>query len=173
MKIEIWSDIACPWCYVGKRRFERALGSFSHRDDADVTWRSFELDPTAPRQQSERQAELLARKYQVPLERAEAMNANMTAAARKEGLDFHFDRVRVGNTFDAHRLIHFAATRGKRDAMVERLFQAYLTEGQPLGDINVLVRLAGEVGLDTAAAREALESTTFGDSVRADEKRAQ
>ena len=173
MKIEIWSDIACPWCYVGKRRFERALGSFAHRNEVEVIWRSFELDTTAPRQHAEPQAELLARKYRVPLEQADAMNANMTAEARKEGLDFHFDRVRVTNTFDAHRLIHFAATAGKRDTMVERLFQAYLTEGAALGDVDVLVRLAGEAGLDTGAAHATLESMAFADDVRADEQRAQ
>lgn len=172
MKIEIWSDIACPWCYVGKRRFERAFASFAHRDEVEVSWRSFELDPTAPRQHGEPQVELLSRKYGVPLERAEGMNANMTAEARKEGLDFRFDRVQVGNTFDAHRLIHFAATNGKRDAMVERLFQGYLTEGAALGDVEVLVRLAGDVGLDTGAARAALEGDAFADEVRADEKRA-
>lgn len=172
MKIEIWSDIACPWCYVGKRRFERALESFSHRDDVEVSWRSFELDPTAPRQHGEPQAELLSKKYGVSLEQAEAMNANMTAEARKEGLDFRFDRVQVGNTFDAHRLIHFAATEGKRDAMVERLFQAYLTDGAALGDVEVLVRLASEVGLDTGGTRAALGGDAFADEVRADEKRA-
>ncbi|MBC7789074.1 MAG: DsbA family oxidoreductase [Anaerolineae bacterium] len=172
MKIEIWSDIACPWCYVGKRRFERALASFSHREEVDVLWRSFELDPTAPRTRSEPQAELLARKYGVALERASEMNANMTAEARKEGLNFDFDRVKVGNSFDAHRLIHFAATQGKREAMVERLFHAYLTEGSALGDLDVLVRLAGETGLDIGAARAALESEAFTSDVRADENRA-
>lgn len=172
MKIEIWSDIACPWCYVGKRRFEQALAEFPHRQDVDVIWRSFELDPSAPPRQREPQAELLARKYGVPLERAEAMNANMTAEARKEGLDFHFERVQVGNTFDAHRLIHFADTNGKRVEMVERLFHAYLTDGHALGDHEVLVGLAADVGLDAEAARSALASTAFGDAVRADEERA-
>jgi predicted DsbA family dithiol-disulfide isomerase len=172
MKIEIWSDIACPWCYVGKRRFERALISFSHRDEVDVVWRSFELDPTAPHRHNERQADLLARKYRVPVEQAEAMNANMTAEGKKEGLDFHFDRVQVGNTFDAHRLIHFAASKGQRAEMVERLFKAYLTDGEALGEIDVLVRLATDVGLDTEAARVALTSNAFADDVRADEERA-
>jgi predicted DsbA family dithiol-disulfide isomerase len=172
MKIEIWSDIACPWCYVGKRRFERALGSFSHRDDVDVVWRSFQLDPTAPQRHSEKQAELLARKYGIPRQQAEAMNANMTAQAKKEGLDFDFDRVQVGNTFDAHRLIHFAETQGKRAEMVERLFKAYLTDGEALGERDVLVRLADEVGLGANAARAALESNAFAGEVRADEERA-
>ena len=172
MKVEIWSDIACPWCYVGKRRFERALSSFSHRDQVEVVWRSFELDPHAPRAHTEPQAELLARKYRVPVAQAEAMNARMTSEARKEGLDFHFDRVKVGNTFDAHRLIHFAAVAGRREAMVERLMRAYLTDGEALGDVDVLVRLATDVGLDEHSARLALAGDAFAADVRADEQRA-
>ena len=172
MKIEIWSDIACPWCYVGKRRFERALGEFPHGKDVEVVWRSFELDSSAPQRYEGRQAELLARKYGVPLDRAEAMNANMAAEAKKEGLDFHFERVQVGNTFDAHRLIHFANGHGKRGEMVERLFRAYLTDGEALNDREVLVRLAADIGLDGEAARAALMSNDFADAVRADEERA-
>lgn len=172
MKIEIWSDIACPWCYVGKRRFEKALASFAHRDELEIVWRSFELDPSAPPTQPGSQAELLAAKYRVPLERAEAMNANMTEQGRKEGLEFNFDRVRVGNTFDAHRLIHFAASAGKREEMVERLFAAYLSEGATLGDRDVLVRLAADVGLDADAARQTLDGDAFADAVRLDEQRA-
>jgi len=172
MKIEIWSDIACPWCYVGKRRFERALAEFPHGEDVEVVWRSFELDSSAPQRQEGRQAELLARKYGVPLDRAEAMNANMTAEAKKEGLDFHFERVQVGNTFDAHRLIHFANGHGKRAEMVERLFRAYLTDGEALGDREVLVRLAADIGLDAESSRSALMDNAFSDAVRADQERA-
>ena len=172
MQVEIWSDIACPWCYVGKRRFERALEEFEHRRDVDVVWRSFELDPTAPRQHDAPQAELLARKYRMPLAQAEAMNARMTGEAAKEGLAFRMDRVRVGNTFDAHRLIHLAAAAGRREAMVERLFAAYLGEGEALGDVEVLARLAVDAGLEAGAAREALAGGAFADAVRADEARA-
>ena len=173
MKIEIWSDIACPWCYVGKRRFERAVERFAHKDELEIVWRSFELDPAAPRQHAEPQAELLARKYGMPVAQAEAMNARMTGEAAKEGLAFRMDLVRVGNTFDAHRLIHLAATAGRRDAMVERLFAAYLCEGEALGEVETLVRLAGGAGLDEAATREALAGGAFADAVRADEARAQ
>jgi len=172
MKLEIWSDIACPWCYVGKRRFEQALASFPERDSLEITWRSFELDPSAPRVRPGTAAEHLAGKYRLPLERAEAMNANMTTQGAKEGIEFNFDRLRMGNTFDAHRLIHYAASEGRRTEMVERLFKAYFTEGAPLGDHEVLVTLAGDVGLDAAAARSALESGAFADAVRADEERA-
>ena len=172
MRLEIWSDIACPWCFVGKRRFERALASFPERESLEITWRSFELDPSAPRVQPGSQAELLAKKYRLPLERAQEMNANMAAQGAKEGIEFNFDRVRMGNTFDAHRLIHFAASHGRRSEMVERLFRAYFTDGVALGDRDVLAGLAAEVGLDADEARKALESDAFADAVRADEARA-
>lgn len=173
MIVEIWSDIACPWCYVGKRRFERALSQFEHRDAVSVVWRSFELDPSAPRRHTEPQPVLLARKYGMPLAQAEAMNARMTGEAAKEGLTFRLDRVQVGNTFDAHRLLHFAAGLDRREALVERFFAAYLSEGEALGDIDVLVRLAADVALDAEAVRAVLASDRFADAVRRDEARAQ
>ena len=172
MKVEIWSDVACPWCYVGKRRFERALSSFDHRDRVEVVWRSFELDPRAPRRQPERVTEMLARKYGVSRAQAEAMNARLASEGSKDGLVFDFDRVQLGNTFDAHRLIHFAAASGRREAMVERLFKAYFTDGEALGDLDVLARLAGEVGIEAGAARAVLATSAFADAVRADEERA-
>lgn len=172
MQIDIWSDIACPWCYVGKRRFEQALSLFTHRDQLTVRWRSFELDPTAAATYDEPQAVLLARKYGVPVAEAEAMNARMTAAAAGEGLDFHFERVKVGNTFDAHRLVHLAESSGKQDQMKERLMRAYLTEGLALGRHDVLEQLGTEVGLDSERIREMLASDAYADDVRADELEA-
>jgi predicted DsbA family dithiol-disulfide isomerase len=172
MKVEIWSDIACPWCYVGKRRFERALEQFEHRDDVDVVWRSFELDPSAPRHAGMPQDELLATKYGMPIERVREMNARMTSEAAKEGLDFHTDRVQVGNTFDAHRLVHLAAESGKADAMKERLMRAYFTEGESVGDPATLRRLAAEAGLNDARVRDVLGGDQFAAAVRADESRA-
>jgi predicted DsbA family dithiol-disulfide isomerase len=172
MQIEIWSDIACPWCYVGKRRFEQALDRFEHKDDVNVRWRSFELDPSAPATHEESQAELLASKYGVPLAQAEAMNARMTEAAKGEGLDFHFEKTRVGNTFDAHRLVHLAHEAGRQDVMKERLMRAYLSEGEAIGTHPVLERLASEVGLDAGRVRETLTSDAFASDVRADELRA-
>ena len=172
MKIEIWSDIACPWCYVGKRRFEQALQQFEHAGDVEVTWRSFELDPHAPRTHAESQDELLAKKYVLPVEKARAMNERMTAEARKEGLDFHLDRVKVGNTFDAHRLVHLAAESGRADAMKERLMRAYFTEGEAVGDPDTLVRLGAEVGLGEGRVREIVNGDAYANDVRADEERA-
>jgi len=172
MKVEIWSDIACPWCYVGKRRFERALAQFEHAGDVEVVWRSFELDPNAPRTHAESQDALLAKKYGMPLEKARAMNERMTGEARKEGLDFRFDRVKVGNTFDAHRLVHLAAESGRADAMKERLMRAYFTEGEAVGDRETLVRLGIEVGLDEAGVRKVVNGDAYANDVRADEERA-
>ena len=165
LRVEIWSDVVCPWCYVGKRRFERALAAFDHRDDVELTWRSFELDPEAPREREHSGAEHLAAKYGMSVEQAHATNAQMTELAAGEGLEYHLDRTRGGNSFDAHRLIHVAADHGLQDAMKERLMRAYFTEGEAVGDRETLIRLADEVGLD---ARETLNGDAYADAVNAD-----
>lgn len=172
MKVEIWSDIACPWCAIGKRRFERAIEAFEHRHAVDVVWRSFELDPAAPRRRELSQPAHLATKYGVTLAQAQAMNVRMSAEAAKEGLRFDLDRARVGNTFDAHRLIHFAEAHGRRDEIVDRLFRAYLGEGRAIGEREVLVEIAAEARLDPEAARTMLASDAYAAAVRADEARA-
>jgi predicted DsbA family dithiol-disulfide isomerase len=172
MHVEIWSDIACPWCYVGKRRFEAALAGFEHRDDVTVTWRSFELDPTAPRERAVDGATHLAEKYGTSREQAVAMQQRMTDVAAEEGLEFRFDRARAGNTFDAHRLIHLAAAHGMQDAMKERLMAAYLTEGEPIGDPEALARIAVDAGLPEDEVRELLAGDRFGAEVRDDERTA-
>jgi len=172
MKIEIWSDVVCPWCYIGKRRFERALAQFEHADDVEVTWRSFELDPNAPTVQTEPHAERIARKYGVSMAQVEAMNARLIGEARKDGLDFHLADSKGGNTFDAHRLIHLAAERGLSGEMKERLMRAYFTEGVAIGERAELVRLAVDVGLEEAEVKAMLSSDTLARDVRADEARA-
>ena len=172
MKIEIWSDVACPWCYVGKRRFEQAVARFEHRDALEVVWRSFELDPQAPARRDEPATAHLARKYGVSVAQAEAMNARLTGEGRKDGLELHLDRIVLGNTFDAHRLIHLATELGHREAMVERLFRAYLVEGQAIGEHDTLVRLAEEIGIPAERARAALARDAHAAAVRADEARA-
>ena len=173
MDVEIWSDIACPWCYIGKRRFEAALAQFEHRDEVRVTWRSFELDPSAPREREGDRAARLAEKYGMTLEQAHAAERQLTEAAAGEGLDFRFDIARSGRTFDGHRIIHLAAEHGLQDAMKERLLQAYFTEGELIGDQDTLVRLASEVGLPEAEVRETLAGERFTDEVRAEELTAQ
>jgi predicted DsbA family dithiol-disulfide isomerase len=172
MHVEIWSDIACPWCYVGKRRFEAALAAFEHRDAVRVTWRSFELDPGAPSEQEGDRAEHLARKYGSSVEQARAMQEQMTAVAATEGLAFRFDLARAGNTLDAHRLVHLAAAHGRQDAMKERLLRAYLCEGELMTDHPALERLAVEAGLDAGETRELLAGDRFATEVREDERTA-
>ncbi len=172
MHVEIWSDIACPWCYVGKRRFEAALAGFEHRDDVQVTWRSFELDPSAPPRREQDGAAHLAEKYGTSREEALAMQARMTAAAAEEGLDFRFDRARGANTFDAHRVLHLAAANGLQDAMKERIMRAYLGEGELISDHGVLERLALEVGLPADEVHDVLRGDRYADEVRDDERTA-
>jgi predicted DsbA family dithiol-disulfide isomerase len=167
VRVEIWSDIACPWCYIGKRRFEKALAGFEHRAEVEVVWRSFELDPAAPVEAEEPLVEQLARKYATSVEQVRARHESMAAMAAEDGLDMRFDRVRRGNTFDAHRLTHLAAAHDLADPMVERLFRGHHTEGLLLSDRSVLERLAVEVGLPAGAAADALAA-----DVRHDERTA-
>jgi predicted DsbA family dithiol-disulfide isomerase len=172
LTVEIWSDVVCPWCYIGKRRFETALEQFAHRDEVTILWRSFELDPEAPIAAEGTATERLAGKYGMSLERAAQLHAEMTERAAAEGLDFRFDRARGGNTFNAHRLIHLAATYGHQAAAQERLMRAYFTEGEPISDPETLIRLVAELGVDPAEARDALELDRFAEDVREDEQLA-
>jgi predicted DsbA family dithiol-disulfide isomerase len=172
MHVEIWSDIACPWCYVGKRRFEAALGGFEHAEDVQVTWRSFELDPGAPTVREGDGAQHLADKYGSSLEQAERMQQQMTDVAAGDGLEFRFDLQRMGNTFDAHRLVHLAQAHGLQDAVKERLLRAYMSEGELMGDHATLRRLAAEAGLPADEVAETLATDRFADEVREDERTA-
>jgi predicted DsbA family dithiol-disulfide isomerase len=172
MDVEIWSDIACPWCYVGKRRFESALAEFDHRDDVRVRWRSFELDPAAPPEREGDSAATLARKYGKSREEALAMFEQMTATAAEDGLELRFDRTRGGNTFDAHRIIHLGAAHDLQDAVKERLMRAYLTEGELMSDPVTLRRLAVEAGLPAGEVEELLAGDAYADEVREDEATA-
>ena len=172
MKVEIWSDVACPWCYIGKRRFESALGQFAHQGEVEVTWRSFQLDPQAPTVPGKKVHEILAEKYGVSLAQAAAMNDRVSALAAGEGLEYHLDHTQYGNTFDAHRLVQLAAASGLQQQAEERLFQAYFTEGKALFDIPTLVELGSEIGIDVDEVRDMLSHDTYADEVRSDERRA-
>jgi predicted DsbA family dithiol-disulfide isomerase len=172
VKVEVWSDVVCPWCYIGKRRLEAALAGFAHRDDIEVVWRSFELDPGAPRVHEGAPADRLAAKYGMSRQDAQAAQDNLTAVAAGDGLDFHLATARSGNSFDAHRLVHLAAEEGLADQMKERLFSAYLVEGQAIGDVDTLVALASEVGIDREQAAQALAGDGYAAAVRADEAEA-
>ncbi|MEZ4366204.1 MAG: DsbA family oxidoreductase [Kofleriaceae bacterium] len=170
LRLDIWSDLACPWCYVGKRRLEAALAEFEHAAAVSIHWRSFQLDPSAPRQLDDDTpyAERLARKYRVSSAQGQAMIDRMTETAAAEGITMRFDRVRPGNTFDAHRLLHLAATHGQQGVAKERLLRAYQCDGEALGDPATLVRLATELGLDEAEVTAMLEGDRFAADVRTD-----
>jgi len=172
MFIEIWSDVICPWCYIGKRRFETALANFAQRDDVQVIWRSFELDAQAPRQHPGTLNELLASKYHVSPQEAAAMNARVSGVAAEIGLEYHLENARPGNTFDAHRLLHFAAAQQLGDRATERVMHAYFSEALTVGDRAALARLAPEFGVAESDALAMLESDAYADAVRADEARA-
>ena len=172
MNVEIWSDVVCPWCYIGKRRFEQALDSFGHPGEVTVSYRSFELDPNAPAKRTGTHAEHLAGKYGMTVAQAEQANQQMTERAAADGLEFRFDIIRGGNTFDAHRLLHLAKDHGLQPEMKERLMRATFTEGLPIADRSTLVRLATEVGLPTAEVQAALDGDAYADAVRADEQQA-
>jgi len=173
IRIDIWSDVACPWCYIGKRRLETALSTFAQRDLVQVHWRAFELNPTAARQSDDgRYAERLAKKYGTSVVEAEKMIERVLDTARAEGLAFDYKVIRPGNTFDAHRLIHFAGQRGLQDAVKERFFRGYLCEGAAIGLPDALLRLAVEAGLPEDLVRSVLDGDAYADEVRADEHEA-
>ncbi|WP_046244896.1 DsbA family oxidoreductase [Hymenobacter terrenus] len=173
MKVEIWSDIVCPFCYIGKRRFEQALQKFPHADKVEVVWRSFELNPNYQPVPGRNTYESLANNKGVSLAQAREMTNHVTTVAKEVGLRYDFDRAVPTNTFLGHQLIHLAAKHGQQDAAKERLMAAYYTEGQNLNEIDTLVNLAAEVGLDAEEARTALTTGAYAEAVRYDEYQAQ
>jgi predicted DsbA family dithiol-disulfide isomerase len=168
VQVEIWADIACPWCYVGKRRFEQALDRFDGRDGVSVVWRAFQLDPGAPPERPGTAAAHIARKYGTTEGEAQARQAQIAALGAADGLDLRFDRVRTGNTYDAHRVVRLGAEHGRQDEVLERLFRAYFTDGALLSDHETLRGLAADLpGID-----ELLTGDRFADSVGADQELA-
>jgi predicted DsbA family dithiol-disulfide isomerase len=172
VNVEIWSDVACPWCYIGKRRFDVALSRFGHREQVDVRWRSFELDPSAPAVRDQPYLDRLAAKYRITLPEADAMIDRMIEAGAQNGVVLRFDKAKPANTFDAHRLLHLAAEHGVQSEMKERLMRAMFTKGAEIADPDVLVAVAEDVGLDAGEARAVVGGDRFADEVRADERRA-
>jgi len=172
LKVEVWSDYVCPFCYIGKRRFEAALQQFSNKDAVEVVYKSFELDPHAKRDGNPSVYEMLAAKYGMSREQAIANTNQIAQQAKSLGLDYYFDRTIQTNTFDAHRLSHFAATKGKLAQMTERLLKAHFTDTLHIGHHDTLADLAAEVGLDRAEALRVLTNGDYADEVRADEQEA-
>lgn len=170
MRIEIWSDYMCPFCYIGKRRFEEALESFPHKDQVEVIYRSYELNPNAPRDTDQTTYDSLANKYGMSVQEAKSMTENVVAQARTVGLSYDFDVIKPTNSFDAHRVTHYAAEQGKAKEMTEVLFSAYFEKGEHIGSREVLIRLAGEVGIDPKQTAKMLEESTYAEEVRSDER---
>jgi predicted DsbA family dithiol-disulfide isomerase len=168
VRVDIWADVICPWCYIGKRRFERALAGFEHRERIEVVHHSFQLDPGYPVGGTELTVDMLSQKYGMTVEEAARMEARVTETAAVEGLAYNMVGLHIGNTADAHRLVHLAASHGLQDAMVERLFKAHFTEQRSVFSHDSLVALAAEVGLDPAEVRAVLASDRFAAEVDED-----
>ena len=161
MQVEVWSDVVCPWCYIGKRRFEKALAGFDHADEVEVVWRSFQLDPERPRGARESLEKTLAAKIGGTVEQVRAMNDHVKTLAAAEGLDYDFDRYTFVNTFDAHRLTHLARAHGRDAELHERFLRAQLIEGEVLDDADTLVRLSAEIGVPEGEARRVLAGDDY------------
>jgi len=172
VRVDVWSDLVCPWCAIGKAHFGAALQRFEHADQVEVVWRSFELDPGAPLSRDGAYDALLAAKYGTSPAGGKAMVGRLSAAAELAGIDAHFDLVRPTNTFDAHRLLHLAKDHGRQEALNSRLMTAYLAEGLLLSDHAVLEQLAVETGLPADEVRTVLAGSTYADQVRDDEAEA-
>jgi len=169
MKIEIWSDIFCPFCYIGKRRFENALNKFENKEEVEVSFKSFELNPNAEKVNNNNIHQAIVEKYGISLEEARNNNDNIVKQAKGLGLDFNFDTLVLTNSFDAHRIIHFAKDFGKDNEMVEALFKAYFIDSKNVSDFNTLRDIAKSIGLDKDEVIKVLNSNKYEKEVREDE----
>jgi predicted DsbA family dithiol-disulfide isomerase len=172
MRIDVWSDVVCPWCWLGNVRLQKALAQWPHPGEVEIVQRSFELDPTTPKDLDIPTDEMLAKKFGVGPAQIDAMHERLRALGQADGIEFRFDRARTSNTFDAHQLVHLARVHGKEGAMTDRLFRANFHDGVRVGDRKELVRLAADVGLDAAEAEEALADQRLASAVRGDEDEA-
>jgi predicted DsbA family dithiol-disulfide isomerase len=171
LTVEIWSDVVCSWCYVGKRHLETALAELPDRDAVELVWRSFELDPTLPADAGGADEEL-ARRRGISLEEARAMHEETERMGEELGIRFDFARARRGNTFDAHRVLHMARDEGRQREVLERLLSAYFADGVPIGDRAALAVSAAQAGMDERAVRAMLGSDAYASAVRDDEQEA-
>jgi predicted DsbA family dithiol-disulfide isomerase len=172
VRIDIWSDVVCPWCYLGKRRFEHALGAFDRRDEVEVVYRSFELDPRMPRGEARPKVPLLAAKLGRSEAEVREMEAQLERLAAADGLEYNLEGGLIGSTFDAHRVLHLAKERGVQAAVAERFFKAYFTEQRSLFDEDSLTEVAVDAGLDREDVRRVLQEGAYVDDVRADIEQA-
>jgi len=172
MKIEMWSDFVCPFCYLGKRRLEIALEKFKQKDEVELVFKSFELDPSSKKKFDGNIHEFIAEKYGIPVEQARASNNQIKAEAKAIGLNYNFDDAIRTNTFNAHRVVHYAKTQGKMNELSERIFKAYFVDSLNISDHKVLASLASEVGLNSNKVLSILESDQYAKDVRKDEETA-
>lgn len=172
MKIEIWSDIECPFCYIGKRHLEAALEKFPHREQVEIKWKSFELDPHASKEGKLTTYEMLSKKYGMTIDEAKQTTAKLAEKAKEVGLNLDFDRTIPANSFDAHRLIHLASSHGMQDQAQEKLFAAHFIEGKNISDHKTLLEVGNSLGLDSQKVGEMLKSDLFASEVRKDESEA-
>lgn len=168
MKVEIWSDVMCPFCYIGKRKFEKALAEFPEKDQVEIEWKSFQLNPALKTDPSKNTIQHLAESKGWTMDYTKETINYVLNMAKEVGLSYDFEHAVVANSFDAHRLIQFAKTKSKGDAMEERLFKAYFTEGKNTADHQVLLQLALDCGLEKQSAEEVLSSDRFAEQVRTD-----
>lgn len=168
MKVEIWSDIMCPFCYIGKRQFEKGLQAFPHNEEVKIIWRSFQLDPGMRYEPGKTIHQVLADKKRLSLEQAKQLNKHVSNSAKELGLEYNLDKAVPANTFHAHRLSHLAATYNLQNEIEERLFYAYFTEGKNIGDLGVLFELGIAIGLPEKELRDTLETNAFTDDVNQD-----
>jgi predicted DsbA family dithiol-disulfide isomerase len=173
MKVEIWSDIVCPFCYIGKRKFENALVNFDEKENVEIVWRSFQLDPDLEPVSGQSVHQYLAKRKGVSEKEGKEMNAYMSNIAREVGLEYNFDSAVINNTLDAHRLLHLAKEHGVQNEVKEQLFKAYYTDGRDVGNKDVLVSVGASVGIPAAEIDAMLESDKYVNEVRQDQYQAQ
>ena len=172
LKVQIWSDIMCPFCYIGKRRIEEALNLFEHKEAVEIEWKSYQLDASFIASPEDNMVEHLAEKYRKDNDWAQNMLDNMTQNAKTAGLDFHFEKSVLANSLNAHRLLHLAKKHNLANDLEELLFKAYLTDGKNVNDINTLTELGIEVGLDSEAIAQVLNSDKYAKEVNEDQEEA-
>lgn len=172
MKIEVWSDYVCPFCYIGKRRLESALNQFEYKNEVELIFKSFELNPNSKKKMDGNIHEIIAKKYGISVEQARVSNNQIVEQAKAVGINYNFDDLIPTNTFDAHRLSHYAKTKGKANELSERILKAYFVDALNISDYTTLASLAGEVGLDSHEALKVLDSDQYGKEVRKDEENA-
>ncbi len=173
MKVEIWSDVMCPFCYMGKRKFELALAEFEHKDNIEIVWKSYQLMPELDKGTPTDLEKILVEKRGIDINQARQMNAQVAQAGKQVGIEYNFDKALAVNTFDAHRFLQFAKANGKANEAEEVMFRSYFTDGKNVGDYSVLIQLGKEIGLDSDALKTALENGSYANEVRADISEAQ